>query len=307
MRTDSRELLGVGIFGSRSHIVDRIEALLSRGRTFSPRASAARITASAIVLAVFMLVGSMAPRWIAFAQQQPRPAFEVASIKANKTAPNNSEIHFDPGRLTAENVPASFLIIWAYHVRMFQLSGGPGWINSEKFDIAAKLEGGASSQQVLLMMQTLLEERFKLRLHRETKEHSVYTLVPAKSGIKLRASTADCEALAREDPPGQPSRRQCGAWFRGSTQFTGTKISMTEFVEDLANLLERPVVDKTGFTENFDVTLQWTPDEQPPENSDAPSPAIFTALQEQLGLKLESGKSPVETLVIDHIEKPDAN
>jgi uncharacterized protein (TIGR03435 family) len=252
--------------------------------------------------AALMLAGSLA-----FAQQQPRPAFEVASIKPNNTAANNSQIHFDPGRLIAENVPVSFLIIWAYHVRMFQLSGGPGWINSEKFDIAAKLdEGGASSEQVQQMMQTLLEDRFKLQLHRETKEHPVYILVPAKSGIKVRASTADCEALARADASGQPSRRQCGAWFRGSNQFTGTKISMSAFVEDLANLLGRPVVDKTGFTSDFDVTLQWAPDE--PDNSDAAaSPAIFTALQEQLGLKLESGKGPVETLVIDHIEKPDAS
>jgi uncharacterized protein (TIGR03435 family) len=257
--------------------------------------------------AALLLAGSLA-----FAQQQPRPAFEVASIKPNNTAANNSEIHFDPGRLTADNVPVSFLIIWAYHVRMFELSGGPGWINSEKFDIAAKLdEVGASSEQVQQMMQTLLEDRFKLQLHRETKEHPVYMLVPAKSGIKVRTSTADCEALAREESPGQPSRRQCGAWFRGSNRFTGTKISMSAFVEDLANLLGRPVVDKTGFTLDFDVTLQWSPIEQDrvePDNSDAAaSPAIFTALQEQLGLKLESGKGPVETLVIDHIEKPDAN
>jgi uncharacterized protein (TIGR03435 family) len=287
MRTDPR--------GART-LAGRAETLLGAcsrgcGRAFSPR-----------TLAALLLVGSCA-----FAQQQPRPAFEVASIKPNNTAANNSLIHFDPGRLTAENVPASFLIIWAYHVRMFQLSGGPGWINSEKFDIAAKLdEAGASSEQVQKMVQTLLEDRFKLQLHRETKEHPVYMLVPAKSGIKVRTSTADCEALAREDPPGQPSRRQCGAWFRGSDQFTGTKISMSAFVEDLANLLGRPVVDKTGFTSDFDVTLQWSPIEQ--DTSDAAaSPAIFTALQEQLGLKLESGKGPVETLVIDHIEKPDAN
>jgi len=260
----------------------------------------------AVVLSALLLAGSFAPRWIAFAQQPPWPAFEVASIKPNNTAANSSEIHFDPGRLTAQNVPASFLIVWAWHVRMFQLSGGPGWINSEKFYIAAKSEGGASPAQVQLMMQTLLEERFKLQWHRETKEHPLYMLVPAKSGLKLRASTADCEALAREESAGKPSRRQCGAWFSGHNQFTGTKISMSDFVEDLANLLDRPVVDKTGFTSDFDVHLEWTPDEQ--DNSDATAgPAIFTALQEQLGLKLESGKGPVETLVIDHIEKPDAN
>jgi uncharacterized protein (TIGR03435 family) len=306
MRTEPRHLLAVGLIGGKSHIVDRIEILLRPGRAFSPRASAARITVSAAVLAALTLAGSLVPRWIAFAQQQPRPAFEVASIKPNNTAPNNSEFHFDGGRFTAENVPTSFLIIWAYQVRRFQLSGGPNWIDSAKFDLAAKPEGGASLTQMQLMMQTLLEERFKLQLHRETKEHPVYLLVPAKSGIKVRASAADCEALAREQSAGQPSRRQCGAWFSGPNQFTGTKISMSEFVEDLANLLGRPVVDKTGFTSDFDVSLQWTPVEQ--DNSDAASsPAIFTALQEQLGLKLESGKGPVETLVIDHIEKPSEN
>jgi uncharacterized protein (TIGR03435 family) len=268
-----------------------------RGRTFSP---------GAIIVAALVVAGSCA-----FAQQQPGPAFEVASIKPNNTAPNNSEFHFDGGRFTAENVSAGFLIVWAYQVRPFQISGGPGWINSQKFDIAAKPEGGALPRQMQLMMQSLLEERFKLQLHRETKEHPVYMLVPAKSGMKLRTSTADCEALSREDPPGQPSRRQCGAWFSGPNQFTGTKISMSAFVEDLANLLGRPVVDKTGFTSEFDVHLQWSPieeDKAEQDNSDATaSPAIFTALQEQLGLKLESGKGPVETLVIDRIEKPDAN
>jgi uncharacterized protein (TIGR03435 family) len=307
MRTDSRELLAVGVFGGRSHIVDRIEFLLRRGRAFSPRASNSAVAASAVVLGSFLVAGSLAPRWIAFAQQQPRPAFEVASIKPNNSASYNNEIHFDPGRLTAENVPASFLIVWAWHVRMFQLSGGPGWINSAKFDIAAKPEGGASSAQMPLMMQTLLEERFKLQLHRETKEHSLYMLVPAKSGMKVRASTADCEALAREQSAGQQSRRQCGAWFRGPNEFTGTKISMSDFAEDLANLLGSPVVDKTGFTAAFDAHLQWTPDEQPDNSDAAASPAVFTALQEQLGLKLESGKGPVEILVIDHIEKPGAN
>jgi len=288
MRIDARELLAVGL------------------------------TVSAVVLGALLLGGSLAPRWMAFAQQQPRPVFEVASIKPNNTAANNGEIHFtggaSGGRLTAENVPVRFLVQWAYHIREFQLSGGPGWLASEKFDIAAKPEGGASADRMRLMMQTLLEERFKLRLHRETKEHSLYTLVPAKSGIKLQPSTADCEALARVESAGQPSRRQCGAWFRGENQFTGTKISMSEFVEDLSNLLDRPVVDKTGFTADFDVTLQWTPEEQRaapdglPDNSDATaSPAIFTALQEQLGLKLDFGKGPVETIVIDHIEKPSEN
>jgi uncharacterized protein (TIGR03435 family) len=305
MRTESRELLAVGILGGKSRIVDRIEMLLRRGRTFSPRASATGVAASAIVLSGLMLAASLAPRWIALAQEAARPSFEVASIKPNTSASGNTGLRFTPGRLTIENAPLRYLITWAYNVRVFQLSGGPGWVDSAKFDIAAKAEGNASPDQMRLMLQTLLEQRFKLSLRRETKEHALYALAAAKTGLKLKESGADCAALAREE------RGQCGAWFANDNAFNGTKISMSQLVEGLSSMLDLPVVDKTGFASAFDVHLEWTADDNraaPDGVADkAAGPAIFTALQEQLGLKLESGKGPIEALVIDHVEKPDAN
>jgi uncharacterized protein (TIGR03435 family) len=239
--------------------------------------------------------------WIAFAQQAARPSFEVASIKPNGSASGNSGLRFSPGRIAVENAPLRYLITWAYNVRTFQLSGGPGWVDSAKFDIAAKAEGNASPDQIRLMLQTLLEDRFKLSLRRETKEHPLYALVPVKTGLKLKESGADCAALARED------RGQCGAWYANETAFSGTKISMSQFAEGLSSLLELPVVDKTGFAGAFDVHLEWTADGNGAAPDGAAGPAIFTALQEQLGLKLESGKGPIEALVIEHVEKPHAN
>ncbi len=271
----------------------------------------AALPLSAFLLGGLLLAGSLTPRWIAFAQDQPRPSFEVASVKPDSSASGNSGVRFTPGRLNAENASLRFLITWAYNVRAFQLSGGPGWIDSAKYDIDAKVEGNASPAQIRLMLQTLLEERFKLTLRREMKEHALYELVVAKTGLKLKASGADCAALAREDPGGGQRRSQCGAWSSNDTQLNGTKISMAQFVEGLSNFLDLPVIDKTGFAQNFDVHLEWTSDDRgaapagPP--GDAPGPGIFTAVQEQLGLKLQSAKGPVETLVIDHVEKPDAN
>lgn len=276
-----------------------------------PRASTSGVAMSAAALCGLLLAGSFAPRWIAFAQQQPRPSFEVASIKPNNSPSGNGGLRFDPGALTAENVGLRFLITWGYNVKMFQLTGGPGWMESAKFDIAAKAEGNASSERLRLMLQSLLEERFKLQLRHETKIQSVYSLVPAKSGIKLRESRADCEALAREQQAGQLSRRNCGTWSGSDHEFTGTKISMAQFVEGLSQMLEFPVIDKTGFAGNFDVRLAWSgsdpvaaPDGVAGKTAD---PAIFTALREQLGLKLESAKGPVEVLVVDHLEHPSGN
>ena len=159
------------------------------------------------------------------------------------------------------------------------------------------------------MLQTLLEERFKLTLRREMKEHALYELVAAKAGLKLKESGADCAALDREDR-GQ-RRAQCGAWFSNDTELDGTKISMSQFVEGLSNFLDLPVIDKTGFAQHFDVHMEWTPDDGGTVPAglpgDAAGPGIFTAAQEQLGLKLQSAKGPIETLVIDHVEKPDGN
>ena len=315
MQTESRELLAVGIFGCKSSIGDRIEMLLRRGRTFSPRASANSVTASAIVLGALMLAGSLAPRWIAFAQQQPRPSFEVASVKPGN--PDNPQVCVcvePPVRFFSINATLKMLIVDAYNVRNHQISGGPNWLDSAKFNIEARMpratpipaELDGPPQILRLMEQSLLAERFKLAVHRETREEQVYELVIDKGGPKLKESTDTLRS-------GVPQ----GIGFNGRGHLTGAAAHMSLFANGLSQVLGRTVIDKTGLTGRYDFTLEWAPDTglpgARPDGPDAPpppdpnSPSIFTAIREDLGLRLQSASGPVEIIVIDHVEKPDAN
>jgi uncharacterized protein (TIGR03435 family) len=327
MRIESRELLAVGIFGNKSRLGDRIETLLRRGRTFSPQASATGVAASAFFLSGLMLASAFAPRWIAFAQQPPRPAFDVASIKPNVSGVRGPT--FAPmsgGRLTVENNPVTNLIGNAYGVRRNQIVGGPGWMDSDRFDIEARAEGSPSKDQLMLMLQTLLEDRFKLRVHLETRELPVFILTAAKGGVKLKPwQEGSCVTIDPFNPPaplprGEEPPKRCGnnlVFDKGlNTEWVATRIDMKGLTGALSGpILRRPVIDKTGFKGTFDINLEWTTDQNPavgPDgqgqtSTDAAGPSIFTVLQEQLGLKLESAKGPVEVLVIDRVEKPDAN
>jgi len=268
--------------------------LLRRGRTFSPRASGAGVAGSAIVLSCFMLAGSLAPRWIAFAQPTPRPSFEVASVKPS--GPNDQLMYrLQPGgRYIATGLTLKVLIANAYGVPEFRISGGPGWRDSDKYNIEAKVgiplpPWPDSNKQLSLMFQSLLEDRFKLALHRDTGEETVYELVVAKGGAKLTTAKAD-------ESPG---------FDMGPGRIRSMAVPLEYLATNLAYVLGRTVIDKTGLAGKHSYTVTYTPDDAPP--ADANSPSIFTALQEQLGLKLESAKGPVELLVIDHAEKPDAN
>jgi bla regulator protein blaR1 len=311
-----RELLASGIFGAGSRLGDRIETLLQRGRVFSARASLARVSATAALLLALAAAGSLAPRWIAFAQ---RIEFEVASIKpSNSTNPQFRIASMPGGRFAANNASLKMLIQTAYDVRGHQISGGPNWIDSDKFDIEAEPDaatpippGPAGAPQMRSMLQSLLMDRFKLGLHRETKEEPVYELVVARGGPKLR--------VAADSATGPQGLRM------GLGQFTGMAASMSILAQTLAQAVGRSVIDKTGLTGRYDFELKWTPvpgefsfgapgvpgpdglggDALPPPDPSGPS--LFTALQEELGLKLESARGPVEILVIDHAEKPDAN
>jgi uncharacterized protein (TIGR03435 family) len=326
MRTESRELLAVGILGGKSRIGDRIETLLRRGRTFSPRASAAGIAASATVLIALMLAGSLAPRWIAFAQQPSRQSFEVASIKPNSSGGLPYGIRIAPGgRLRAFNASLRSLITAAWAISDSRLSGGPPWVDSARFDIEAKgqLDPGRSTEdQISQMLRMLLEERFQLKLRSETKEVPIYALLIAKNGPKLEPPVGkgcfDPSAYAGVPPPtqgpGEPPVRPCGGFNLLPGQMFGAKVPMWRFAMNLSRILGRTVVNKTGLDGPYDIALRWNPNEtqsasapaeQPP--SESPGPSIFTAIQEQLGLRLESEKGPVEFFVIDHAEKPDAN
>ncbi len=320
MRTDSRELLAVGIFG-RASLSDRMELLLKRGREFSPRTSFARVAASGVVLTIFVIAGSVSPRWIALAQQEPRPSFEVASVKLNTNGTDREGISMPPysSMLTATNFKLKTLILIAYQMDEPRILGGPEWINSDGFDIVAKpSQGTFDAGQSRLMLQTLLEDRFKLRIRRETREVPVYVLLASKSGLKLsEAKEGSCFTVGPNSPLPPPKAGQnpptpCGGTMRGPNLLAGGNNSMAEFVFALSNVLGRPVIDKTGYTGTFSYRLEFTPERisgLPVDagNSDPSRPSIFTAIQDQLGLKLESQKGPADVLVIDHVEKPDAN
>jgi uncharacterized protein (TIGR03435 family) len=233
--------------------------------------------------------------------QSPQPAFEVATVKLNKSGARGIGNHFDPERATWTNISLRVLITNAHRIQSDQLMGGPDWIRSERWDIEAKTEGPTTTDQKFQMLQPLLEDRFKLQAHRETREMPEYRLVIAKGGSKLR-----------EYRKGEGDSRQEGTRIgRGLIDGHGAEFNSLVFF--LRSETGRPVVDATGLSGKFDFKLEWVPDEsQPNSGGDAPPPdasgaSIFAAIQEQLGLKLETMKGPVEVLVIDHVEKPSEN
>jgi uncharacterized protein (TIGR03435 family) len=262
----------------------------------------------------------------------PRPEFEVASVKPN-TAGNNMVMIRPPvgGRFTATNARLKMLIGLAYNVQDFEISGGPAWINSDGYDVTAKAtDSNIGIEQLRPMLQTLLEDRFQLKVHRETKEVPVYALMAAKNGPKLpEANEKGCVAFGPDKPPPPPPARgtfpptPCGGFFMGPNHLEGGKIDMERFTNALSRILGRPVIDKTGFKGTFDVKLDFSPEGTnlfarggfvPPPGAPAETgtadnapPSIFTAVQDTLGLKLESQKGPGEVLVIDHAEKASEN
>src|SRR5580658_1937427 len=264
------------------------------------------------------------------AASTPRASFDVASIKPNHSGTGLFRMRAEPGMLVADGATVKFLVQFAYRVNDSQVSGGPGWIDSEHYEIEAKRDDSSADarpklsrdeegQQLRLMVQSLLADRFKLVLHHETKELPIYAMVVAKNGPKLHESPS---APDDEAPPGPPTPNgpQARHSFRmnGGNELSVISQSLDKFADLLAHQLGRPVVNQTGLNGNYDFTLKWTPDERrgqmpggPPGDAappaDANGPSIFTALQEQLGLKLESQKGPVDTIVIDHEEKPSEN
>jgi len=183
------------------------------------------------------------------------------------------------------------IVSQAYKVRRSQISG-PDWIETERFDITAKIPAGAGRDQVPLMLQALLADRFKLTLHRETKDLPIYALVIAKNGPKFKTSESETGISSNSN--------------RKHSHVTA-KVSMHGFAEFLSEEAGRPVVDQTGLSGSYDLTLDWaSPDLAPgdaPANDTTADPSLFTALQEQLGLKLDPTKGPVEMLVIDRAER----
>jgi uncharacterized protein (TIGR03435 family) len=221
------------------------------------------------------------------------PAFEVASIKLNNSGEGRSTESTSPGRVTAVNINISSLVQQAFGIKEFQISAAPGWVASDKYDFAATTGTTKDLSDVELepYFQALLAERFHLQYHRETKEMQVYALDVAKTGAKLtaHAGAGDSSTNITNGPV--------------KTSMKSTNISMKGFAGTLGRRLDRMVIDNTGLTGGYDLTLEWAPNPLP----DSTEPSLFTALQEQLGLKLESTKAPVEIIVIDSIERPSEN
>ncbi len=221
---------------------------------------------------------------IGLVNAQSRPAFDVASVKpVDPNGPVQSWTGGSPGRFAARGT-LQFFIQLAYDVESLQLTGGPKWLNSDMFNIEAKAERSFNIAERNLMLQTLLTDRFKLVLHSETRELPVYALVVGKSGPKIQEVKGNIGSMT-----GGRGRLSC-------------RLPIAAFARSLSPTLGRTVLDRTGLTGAFDIKLEWTPD-----GDDASGPSIFTAVQEQLGLQLESAKGPVEILVIGHAEKPAAD
>lgn len=248
----------------------------------------------------------------------PSLAFEVASIKVDRSGDLRVGAFFRPGRFTARAGAISLIIAVAYNVHPFQISGGPSWVESDRYDIQAK-ESDATAEELrklppakamekqALLLQSLLADRFHLKVSHQLKELPIYALVIAKNGPKLQEPKPDDKGPDIRMGPGQLTCRVFG---------------MATLAAVLSNQMDRTVLDQTGLKGNYDFTLQWSRDQtmagMPREQGgggagpdaaplDSSGPSFFTALQEQVGLKLESTKGPVDVIVIEHIERPTEN
>jgi uncharacterized protein (TIGR03435 family) len=267
-----------------------------------------------------------------FAQPQagPRLSFEVASIK---TSTSNGPIMIGPqpgGRFVATSVPTRTLIRLAYRVEDFQIDGGPGWMNSDRYQVEARANGTIPFGELHRYLESLLEERFKLRVRREFRDRPVYALLVAKDGPKIEPLKDKNGVPLREiaidfnmPPPPPPPPPGAGAPRRipdpatlplgvssvgGQGSFVGSAQKIESLVRVLSMASGRPVVDKTGLTGFFHIKLLWAPEGlQAIEPADPSGPSLFTAVQEQLGLRLESQTAPIEFIVIESLERPTEN
>jgi uncharacterized protein (TIGR03435 family) len=237
----------------------------------------------------------------AFGQSAEIPSFDVASVKVSQPAAGGERVRRDniqvsPGTVTLRNVNLKTCIRWAYHVTEYQVSG-PAWLDSERYEIAGKAAGPAAEEQLRLMMQALLQERFKLALHRQIKDFQVYVLVPGKNGPKVHESTTEGETSI------ETNQRQMSV--------SVLRAPVLQLIELLSNVLRAPVIDQTGLKGRYDLSLnvakyaadmaaQGKSVESTPMD---PQALISMVLQEELGLKLESKKMPLDLLIVDHAEK----
>jgi len=302
-----------------SSLADRIARLLGQSRPASRTRPALGVVVSAILL-VAVACG-------VYAQSTARPKFETVTIKEPESVIPFG-VHWEPdGRFTA-NTTLRMLMVHAYQVDYFQIVGGAPWVYSEHYQIEAK--GPAEKELPRPLLQSLLEDQFHLTVHRETRELPVYELTMAEAGKLQQGAKQDCVNVHGNWPPdprnlpvtATPPTPPCGIPFGGPSFLQGEKLLMTDLTRSLSSLVGRAVLDKTGFRGKFDVHLQYAWDATTSEGlradpaafnpdfmrmSASKGPSIVVALQEQLGLKLEPAKGPVDVLVIDHVERPVEN
>jgi uncharacterized protein (TIGR03435 family) len=235
---------------------------------------------------------------VAHGQEAGARTFETASVRpAPPMSRGPLDFRIQPGgRLTITNLTLRFIICEAFGVKGYQISGGPPWLNSDRFDVVAKADGDPSRSQMMSMLQNLLTDRFRLRMQMETRKTAVYALMLAKGGPKFSRSAAEDSfvRLYRNTPPEQE-----GVDYTIVAQ----KVSMAMFADRLGDMqLGRPVLDRTGLKGEFDLKVRYVTDTNAAEGA-----SIFTAIREQLGLRLEATTGPVKKLVIIGAERPSAN
>jgi uncharacterized protein (TIGR03435 family) len=312
-----------GVTGS--DLKKRIEAIMTNpileGLTFSRKVLLAVAATTAVAGPVLIGILHVPPSRAQSQNGGSVLTFEVASVKRADPNSENTSIRMIPGGgMNIENGSLKQIIGFAYDVREFQISGGPGWLGSERYDILAKSPSPDAPvdmrqmtdeqrrlflEQIRQRMRALLEERFQLAVHRDSKELPVYALVVGKNGHKLKESQLEAS-------------RQGLRITRGQMNADGSTTEL--FAKTLANVVGRPVLDRTGLKGRYDFKLEWTPDPGGPmarigpgegpaggNPPDLSGPSIFTAVQEQLGLKLESTRGPAEIIVIDRVEKASEN
>jgi len=289
---------------------------LYSGRRFSLIAAGILAVAAPIVLGQAAATSPPTPDALA-----PLPVFDVSSVKPNKSGEGGTMFMFIPDGIRITGTPIQMLLRQAFGVEDDRILGAPGWVKSNRYDIEAKVEAADAPKLKLLkfdqrrqMLQPLLVDRFNLKFHHETRVLPVYALVVAKGGLKMKASKPDATG------PDAPRTRHM-LMFTGRGHLESTASTVESLLHILTQETGRTVLDKTGLTGNYDYILQWTPDDAPltsagnaeagpPKNESATTdsgPSIFTALEEQLGLKLESQKGPVDVIVIDRINEPSEN
>ena len=265
---------------------------------------------TAMTMAALLLVGG-GSRLVAQAKmpavEGKPPVFDVATIKPNKTGSGSTNIDSNDSTYRGTNVSIAMLMEQAYGIKKSLISGLPGWAQSNRYDIVAKsLEADPEVLKHLTvpqrrtMLRLLLEERFHLKTHVEVKTLPVYDLTIAKSGVLFKESPhVDGAADDSDDNESMSVNNQ---------SMKATRCKMVNLADFLADVVERKVIDKTGLAGHYELQLKWLREDAPHTDNGAEElPTIFTAVQEQLGLKLEADKGPVDTLVVDHIEEPTEN